>query len=158
MSTRSFLAKRLSKRRVSEEAYEKPPKATSERMRKVRSRGTSLEKAMEKILKKLKVKYEKQPKLLGRPDFRITGTNVLIFCDGSFWHGRRQKDVTGRAFRKNRGFWVKKLTGNRKRDQRINRTLLKAGWRVLRFWDTLILERAEYVTNSIKRRLDASNG
>ncbi len=95
--------------------FEKPSKEVSERMKKVKSRDTGLEKAMEEILDSLHIAYDKQPNLVGHPDFRIKETNVLIFCDSSFWHGRRELEITGEAFKKNRNFWTEKLIENKKK-------------------------------------------
>lgn len=134
--------------------FKKPSKKVSERMKKVKSKDTKLEKTMEKTLKSLDIKYEKQPNVEGHPDFRIKGTNVLIFCDSSFWHGRKEKERNGEAFKKNREFWTKKLTENRKRDRRINRRLRKNGWSVHRFWDTDILKGSNKLTNRLKRIVD----
>jgi len=127
-------------------------------MKKVKSVGTSLEKGMESILRSLGIRYQKQPNLQGHPDFRISGTNVLIFCDSSFWHGRREKEITGNAFKKNREFWREKLTENRKRDNRNNRALRKSGWSVQRFWDTDILKRPDKVRNRLRRIINESSG
>ena len=138
--------------------FEKPSKEVSERMKKVKSVGTSLEKGMESILRNLGIRYQKQPNLQGHPDFRISGTNVLIFCDSSFWHGRREKEITGNAFKKNREFWREKLTENRKRDNRNNNALRKSGWSVWRFWDTDILKRPDKVRNRLRRIINESSG
>ena len=137
--------------------FEKPSKEVSERMKKVKSVGTSLEKRMESILRSLGIRYQKQPNLQGHPDFRISGTNVLIFCDSSFWHGRREKEITGNAFKKNREFWREKLTENRKRDNRNNRALRKSGWSVWRFWDTDILKQPDKVRNRLRRIINETN-
>lgn len=131
--------------------FEKPPKEVSERMRRVKSKDTSIERAMEKILKDIGLEYEKQPDIFGRPDFKLKKPDVLVFCDSSFWHGRRKKEVSGEAFRKNVEFWTKKLEENKKRDQRINRKLRKNGWSVHRFWDTDILKKPEKVKNRLRR-------
>ena len=136
--------------------FQKPPKEVSERMKKVRGKDTGIEKAMEKILRSLGIEYEKQPhlsNLAGRPDFRIRGTKVLIFCDSSFWHGRRKEEVTGEAFRRNKDFWTHKLNENRKRDRRINRSLKKEGWSVYRFWDTDILKSPKKVMRALEQVL-----
>lgn len=135
--------------------YEKPSKEVSERMKKVKSKGTKLEKAMEEILKELGIPYEKQIDLPGKPDFKIKESNVLIFCDSSFWHGRRPREISGEAFTRNREFWTKRLNDNHKRDQRINRKLRAEGWSVHRFWDTDILRKSDKVVRRIKRILDA---
>lgn len=138
--------------------FEKPSKEVSERMKKVKSRDTGLEKAMEEILDSLHIAYDKQPDLVGHPDFRIKETNVLIFCDSSFWHGRRELEITGDAFKKNRNFWTEKLIENKKRDQRINRALRKDGWSVQRFWDTDILKCQDKVKSRLRRIINEKSG
>ena len=136
------------------QCYETPTKEVSERMRKVKSSGTSIENEMKKIMNSLNIEFEEQTKLLGKPDFRIIGTNILIFCDSSFWHGRREREVNGTAFKRNKEFWTNKLLENKKRDQRNNRRLRKEGWSVHRFWDTDIIKNQEKVIKRLKRLLD----
>lgn len=104
---------------------------------------------MEGLLKEAGIRYRKHPDLPGKPDFEIFCTNVVIFCDSSFWHGRREKEISGEAFTKNKAFWIHKLEYNKKRDARINGMLRRNGWSVWRFWDTDVMKRPEYV----KRRL-----
>ena len=134
----------------------KADKNVSERMKKVKSRDTSIEIAMEKILNKLGIKYEKQPNFIGKPDFRILNSNVLIFCDSSFWHGRRPGEINGTSFKRNKAFWMKKLSANKKRDLRTNRSLRKQGWKVLRIWDDDILKRQDEVKSRIGNALERS--
>ena len=131
--------------------FKKPPRKVSERMKKIKSRSTNLEKRMEQFLRTLHLKYIRQPKVDGHPDFRIRNTNVLIFCDSSFWHGRREKEVSGKAFKRNKRLWVEKLIYNRKRDQSNNRRLRLQGWSVQRFWDTDILKNPDKVKNRLWR-------
>ena len=138
--------------------FEKPQKAVSDRMKRIKSKDTSLERSMERILNELVVKFDKQPNLLGKPDFRIIGTKVLIFCDSSFWHGRRESEVSGEAFKKNREFWTNKLAENRRRDQRTNRKLRKDGWSVHRFWDSDILNKPDKVRGRLRRLIDRRAG
>jgi len=118
-------------------------------MKLVRSSGTKLELQLEKLLRASGIRYQKQPNLVGKPDFRVKNSNVLIFCDSSFWHGRRKNELNGKAFGKNRSFWVAKLQENKKRDVRINRLLRSTGWRVVRFWDTDILKFPEKVKSKL---------
>jgi DNA mismatch endonuclease (patch repair protein) len=136
--------------------FKKPAKHVSKRMKGIKSQGTGLEKEMEKIFRNLKIKYQRQPELRGKPDFGIQGTNVLIFCDSSFWHGKREKEVSGKAFKRNRALWVEKLTKNKKRDERNNRTLRRAGWSVWRFWDSDILRHPDKVKKRLRRAMNAS--
>jgi DNA mismatch endonuclease (patch repair protein) len=125
-------------------------------MKAVKSRDTKIEREMKDILDELNVKYEKQPKIeciKGTPDFRIVGTKILIFCDSSFWHGRRKEYVSGEAFKINKEFWVKKLKDNRERDRRHTRILRDEGWLVHRFWDTEISKNPDNVRKKLKKVL-----
>ena len=139
------------------QSFLKPTKQVSERMKRVKSRGTALERSMEGILRSLRIRYVRQPDLLGHPDFRLRDANVLIFCDSSFWHGRREKEISGEAFRRNRKLWQQKLAYNRKRDERNNRILRKYGWSVQRFWDTDILRKPEKVKTRLRRIIHDPN-
>ena len=132
--------------------FKTPSQSVSERMRMVKSKGTKLELRMEELLREAGIRYRRHPDFLGKPDFEILRTNVLIFCDSSFWHGRREKEISGEAFKKNKAFWMNKLEYNKNRDARINRTLRKQCWSVWRFWDTDVMKRPEYVK---KRLLEA---
>jgi len=139
----------VKKRVIKKPWFKKPSLAVSRRMRRVKSTDTSIEKCMEALIRNQKIKYERQPSITGKPDFKIKDANILIFCDSSFWHGRRFKEISGEAFKKNKDFWVNKLKENRKRDSRINRTLRKDGWKILRFWDNEILKRPEKVIKKL---------
>ena len=73
-----------------------------------------------------------QPPLTVRPDFVFPKSRTAIFVDGCFWHGC-PRHATKPA--NNRAFWEKKLAGNKTRDRRVNRTLRRAGWKVVRIWE-----------------------
>jgi len=135
--------------KIKKACFKTPSQETSVRMRLIKSSGTKLEWKMEEIFEKIALSYVRQPRLLGRPDFRIKGTNVVVFCDSSFWHGRKERERNGLSFKKNRKFWAAKLTYNRKRDLKTNRALKREGWRVLRFWDTDIFKFPEKVSSKL---------
>ena len=125
--------------------FKTPTRAVSMRMQRIRSSGTSIERRMSGILNELDIKYDIQTKLYGHPDFKLIGTNILIFCDGSFWHGRNKADLSGKSFGRNARFWKDKINYNFRRDSKINLALKKDGWVVVRFWDTDINKRPNYV-------------
>lgn len=77
--------------------------------------------------------WRRRSKLPGRPDFIFTKYKVAVFIDGDFWHGHPKKF---RIPKSNRAYWQEKITGNRKRDRRINKELKTLGWRVIRFWES----------------------
>lgn len=137
--------------------FYKPTKQTSDRMRKIKSKGTKLEHAMKKILKNESILFEVHPKIFGNPDFRIRGTKILIFCDSSFWHGKRKNEINGKAFKHNKKFWVHKLLYNKKRDSKIRRSLRRQGWSVYGFWDIDIFKKNGKVSARLKRIINGQN-
>lgn len=127
---------------------------TSQRMRNIKSCNTSIEKKMAKLLHDCGLHYRSQPKIFGKPDFRIVNSKILIFCDSSFWHGRRKNELTGKAFSRNKKLWVEKLKRNKERAVKVNKHLRNRGWIVLRFWDDEINKQPKKVTEQI---LNAKN-
>lgn len=75
--------------------------------------------------------------LPGKPDIVLPCHRKVIFVHGCFWHGhsrcRRAALPTT-----NIEFWQKKINGNKCRDRRVKRRLLKLGWGVLELWQCQI--------------------
>lgn len=76
----------------------------------------------------------------------------MVFCDGDFWHGRhwesrRKKLAQG----SNPGYWIPKILRNKERDKEQTRVLRKAGWKVLRLWETDILRNPEAVAKKVQK-------
>lgn len=96
---------------------------------------------------------------MGKPDMVFRRERVAVFCDGDFWHGRdwrhrSRKLGTGT----NASYWLEKIRSNMRRDRRIDRALARAGWQVVRLWETDILKdpstcaaRVEAVLRRIRR-------
>jgi DNA mismatch endonuclease, patch repair protein len=72
------------------------------------------------------------PQLSVRPDFVFLKLRTVMFVDGCFWHGCPKHATKPEN---NRAFWRRTFSVNKKRDGIVNRTLRKAGWRVLRIWE-----------------------
>ena len=130
----------------------------SEVMRSIKSKGTGLEKDTAKMLRRAKIRYRSHPKLYGSPDFVLDG-RLLLFCDGSFWHGRDWKKLKERlASGGNPDYWVNHIESNRKRDKEVNQMLRKRGHIVLRLWDTDIRRRPVWCARRIMEALDRGAG
>ena len=88
--------------------------------------------------------------LPGRPDIVFRRAQVIVFCDGDFWHGR---DLATRLMKLERGhnapYWVAKIKGNVARDRRTDADLVARGWTVLRFWEGDISDDAESIADEI---------
>jgi DNA mismatch endonuclease (patch repair protein) len=88
--------------------------------------------------------------LPGSPDIVFTKRQVVVFCDGDFWHGRDlNRRLAKLATGHNATYWLAKVQRNVERDRRQTGALEALGWTVLRFWETDILCRADYVADQI---------
>jgi DNA mismatch endonuclease (patch repair protein) len=104
-------------------------------MQRVRSSGSAIELALGKALWGAGLRYRKQYRIYGRPDFVLVRPRIAIFCDSEFWHGYRWGNRRRREHKSNQAYWFAKIERNRERDRLVNRTLRSSGWRVLRFWE-----------------------
>jgi DNA mismatch endonuclease, patch repair protein len=78
--------------------------------------------------------WRRNQKLFGKPDFAFLKFKLVIFIDGCFWHSCPIPKHS--PLPKTRSEWWKnKLDQNRIRDRKVNRTLAKMGWRVIRVWE-----------------------
>ncbi len=70
------------------------------------------------------------------PDIAFLSSQVAVFCDGDFWHGRdwpKRKEMLARG--NNSRYWVAKIQRNIDRDKTVVQTLTKLGWLTLRVWE-----------------------
>ena len=126
----------------------------SEVMRAIKDKGTKLETDTTKMLRRVEIRYRSHPKMYGSPDFIVEG-RLLLFCDGSFWHGKDWKNLKERLLAGNNpGYWVKHIESNRRRDRKVNRTLKRQGHLVFRLWDTDVKRRPEWCAAKIREVLN----
>lgn len=105
-------------------------------MQNIRSKDTSIEIMLRKALWNKGYRYRKNYKNLpGKPDIVLTKYNIVIFCDGEFFHGKDWEILKKRLENCNNSqYWICKISKNRERDEEINKQLLFQGWTVIRFW------------------------
>jgi DNA mismatch endonuclease Vsr len=103
-------------------------------MSRIRSSGSEMEHTLGHAMFSLGLRYRKQYKIMGRPDFAFPKQKVAIFADSDFWHGRNW-DKTKTDIKTNREFWIRKIERNIERDKEVNVALAIEGWRVIRFWE-----------------------
>ena len=99
-------------------------------MSRIRSKNTSIDRMMRGMLSDARLKFVMYPDLYGKPDFQV-GRNVLVFCDGDFWHGYMYAEKKRPA----KKYWREKIEGNMRRDRKVSRKLRRDGWSVLRIWE-----------------------
>ena len=76
--------------------------------------------------------WRRQQRVFGKPDFVFPKLKLAVFVDGCFWHGCPKHSNLPVN---NRALWRRKFKTNKSRDQIVNSTLRKLGWRVLRIWE-----------------------
>lgn len=120
----------------------------SEIMRRVRSTDTSPEMIVRKLTHSLGYRYRLHRKdLPGKPDLVFPGRKKIIFVHGCFWHGHQCKRGN-RIPKKNREYWIKKISSNIVRDKQHLVELAESGWSVLVIWECETKDR-----ETLKRRI-----
>ena len=98
--------------------------------------------------------WRRKQHVFGKPDFVFRRERVAVFVDGCFWHGC-PKPKHAPLPKTRAEWWAAKLSRNKSRDRRVNRTLRKAGWIVLRVWECdLALKDWARIARRIQRALE----
>jgi len=104
-------------------------------MSKIRSQNTKPEILLRKALWKLGYRYRiHAANLPGKPDILFKAKKLVIFIDGTFWHGYKWHEKKFKI-NSNIEYWTNKIEKNMDRDVQNQTKLLALGYSVLRFWD-----------------------
>jgi DNA mismatch endonuclease (patch repair protein) len=120
-------------------------------MSRIRSTNTMLELMFFTLLDEANIKYEKHPKLYGKPDCLIH-TDILIFVDSDFWHGWHFNQWRERM---PQVYWIDKIERNMQRDKKKFRKLRKEGYIVLRVWEHSLKKNPAKVIEKINLLLSS---
>jgi len=116
-------------------------------------RDTECEIAVRSLLHKGGFRYRVDarpvPGFRRRADVVFRSARVAVFIDGCFWHGCPQHF---RQPRSNSDWWRAKIERNKQRDEETNAVLEDQGWRVLRFWEHEVPERAAALISAVVNR------
>ena len=128
-------------------------------MQHIKAKYTKIEIILRKALWKKGYRYRKNyNKLLGKPDIVLPKYNIVIFCDGEFFHGKDWELLKNKLKKSNNGeFWIKKISRNRERDDEINKRLSFEGWTVLRFWGEDIKKHTDECVKIIEETIFDQN-
>ena len=115
---------------------------TSHIMSKIKARDTEPERLLGKAMWTLGLRYRKQWKIMGKPDFAFPGLKIAVFCDGDFWHGNnwrvRKRESFAEEIAEYSPFWQSKIQTNIGHDEAVNQDLFDKDWIVIRFWESTI--------------------
>ncbi len=132
----------------------KPASVVSSRTKKSnRSQGTKHELLLMRELKHIGLHFKHHVKNLpGKPDIVFPRQQVIIFCDGDFWHGRNWRARWHKLIKGTNGkYWKAKIGSNIERDKIVNETLKTLGWKVVRVWETDIKSHTQKIAQQIFR-------
>jgi DNA mismatch endonuclease (patch repair protein) len=126
----------------------KPSKERSRIMRAVKSRDTSPELAVRKLLSAIGYRFRLYSRTLpGAPDIVFPGRKKAIFVHGCFWHGHGCKRGA-RVPKTNRAYWIGKVARNVARDESVLKQLRSDGWKGLVIWECEIKD-----TNRLNKKI-----
>lgn len=130
------------------------PPERSEIMARVRSKNSRPELIVRKLIFGLGYRYRLHAKELpGRPDIVFRPRRRVIFVHGCFWH-RHSRCARARMPKSHLAFWQEKLEGNKRRDEKNKRALVRSGWKVMTIWECQ-LKDGDRLIPAIRRFLDA---
>lgn len=119
-------------------------------MQRIRSKGTTAERIVERELRRRKIYFAKQvASIIGKPDIVFRRKKVIVFIDSDFWHVNPKRFIAPKT---NVKYWQKKIARNKERDKKINLELKKSSWQVLRLWEYDVKHNTD---KCIDRILDA---
>jgi len=124
------------------------PARRSENMRRIKSKDTSPEWAVRRMIHGLGFRYRLHRRdLPGSPDLVFTTKRKAVFVHGCFWHAHGCKRG-GKTPVGNANYWAEKLRRNRARDRKTLSALRRTGWHCMVIWECH-LKKSE----NLKRRL-----
>jgi DNA mismatch endonuclease (patch repair protein) len=111
------------------------PSERSALMASIKAKNTKPELIAIAELKKRKVTFQRHyTGVVGKPDIAKPRKKLALFIDGDFWHGRELQRVIEKYGEESS--WVTKLRRNIARDVEQEIALRRAGWEVLRVWES----------------------
>ncbi|AGW12820.1 MAG: very short patch repair endonuclease [Desulfovibrio sp.] len=121
---------------------EESREARSRTMRAVKSRDTTPELAVRRLLFAMGFRYRIQRKdLPGKPDIVFPSRKKVVFVHGCFWHGH-ECPRGARVPKTNTTYWRKKIAANIMRDAQHIARLRQLGWEVLLVWECQVKDTA----------------
>lgn len=133
---------------------------TTRIMSAVRSTENATERAFRQLLFDLGYRFRKYSSSLpGTPDIAFPSERLAIFVDGDYWHARRLRERGTTALKKwlktpNQSYWLKKFERRVKRDREVNAALRRAGWAVLRFWESDLKKNPAPALRAVSRAIE----
>ena len=129
----------------------KTPEQISYSMKRVKNKGSEIEKMLCKELWNRGIRYRKNTNtVFGHPDIVFKGKKVAVFCDSEFWHGHDWENRKN-DFKSHQEFWIPKIERNMQRDIEVTEELKQQGWTVIRFCGKDIKSNVKKCADTIEK-------
>ena len=129
-------------RRLIEGAVPTTTSDTSERMARVRQRGTAPELRVRRVATAMGLRYRTANRdLPGSPDLANRTKKWAVFVHGCFWH-QHTGCTAATVPKSNQAFWRAKFAANVDRDNRVRAALESRGFSVVTIWECQTKEPA----------------
>ncbi|RJX18464.1 MAG: DNA mismatch endonuclease Vsr [Desulforudis sp.] len=133
------------------------PIERSERMSRIRSKNSSPELKLRRLIHSMGFRYRLHVnELPGTPDLVFPSRKSVIFLHGCFWH-RHEGCKLARLPKSKLDFWKPKLETNRARDLLQQQQLRDLGWRLLVVWECEMVY-TERISTIVRNFLCESGG
>ena len=120
-------------------------------MSRIRGENTKPEITLRKLLYAKGLRgYRTKAKVYGKPDVVFPRFRVAVFVDGCFWHKCPGCFVMPET---NQEFWLSKIEGNVRRDEKVNDRLRQEGYEVIRVWEHEVRKDAKGCLKKIHKAL-----
>ena len=124
----------------------------SENMRRIRSKDTSPELIIRRLIYGMGFRYRLHvANLPGKPDLVFHRLKKIVEVRGCFWHQHGGCSYS-RIPKSRIDYWTPKLSGNVKRDREHEQQLTALGWQVLTIWECELKSSTQF-TKRIRRFL-----
>ena len=132
------------------------PERRSDNMRRIRSKDTTPELALRRMLYRMGFRFRLHRKdLPGKPDLVFPGRKKVLFLHGCFWH-QHQGCREGRVPDTRREYWEPKLARNQERDALAQKALQALGWDVLTLWECELAKAPAAIAAQLRQFLGSS--
>ena len=89
--------------------------------------------------------------IMGNPDVIFPACRVVVFLDGCFWHDCRL--CRRKMPRHNKIYWQTKISYNINRARRVNASLKRSGFHVIRIWEHELKRKSFLLPKSLQTAL-----
>ncbi|RJQ25455.1 DNA mismatch endonuclease Vsr [Candidatus Parcubacteria bacterium] len=129
------------------------PKTRSRNMSRIKSKNTTPELLVRRLLFKLGKRYRVHYELMGKPDIVFPNYKVVVFIHGCYWHGHGCR--IDHVSKSNCEFWINKINKNKERDKKIQRQLKHDNWKLFTLWECDILKSHNNTVKSLVKYLNS---